>query len=264
MANTTLQLKRKYHIVYKTVNLINNKFYVGAHSTDNINDDYYGSGSNLILAIKKYGIDAFCKEILHVYDNPLEMFEKEKEIVNLEFISRSDVYNIVEGGYGGFNKGSKGLKHMHNPSTNERIAVHPVVISRMIEEGWIVGRNMSSTTNTVWIHLNEDKKMVSPTVAEKYISNGWTIGLPKSPTLGKNWIYFPLTNEYSLCEPSELPIKLKQGWIKKKWSPIEKGKSCWINNGYQNKRILIDQLNSWMLNGWSRGSIQNHKNRSSS
>lgn len=258
MANTRLQIVKKYHIIYKTVNQINNKFYIGAHSTDDIEDGYLGSGSNLVLAIKKYGVNAFQKEVLHIYDNPQDMFEKEKQIVNCEFISRPDVYNIVEGGYGGFNKGSTGLKHIHNPMTGERMAVHPAAIDRMISEGWKLGRNMSSTTNTAWIHLGLEKKMVSPENLKNFISLGWKIGLPKSPTFGKTWIYFPSTDEYSLCENNVLNLMLEQGWIKKKWAPIEKGSSCWITNGSQNKRISLDELENWIQSGWKRGSTQKH------
>ena len=91
-----------YFVIYKTTNLINNKIYVGCHITSDINDGYLGSGKILNQAIKKYGINSFSKEILHIFDNPEEMFNKEKEIVNEEFVSRKDTYNLTLGGGGGW------------------------------------------------------------------------------------------------------------------------------------------------------------------
>ena len=47
-----------FYIVYKTINLVNNKFYIGKHN-QKIDpyqfDGYYGSGSQIINAVKKYG-----------------------------------------------------------------------------------------------------------------------------------------------------------------------------------------------------------------
>ena len=254
MANTKNQSKRKYHIIYKITNIVNNKIYIGAHSTDNINDLYYGSGTNIVRAIDKYGISLFQKDILYIYDTPAKMFEKEKEIVTSDFLSRTDVYNIVEGGYGGFNNGSKGLKHIHNPTTNERMAVHPNAIPKLLEEGWVIGRNMSSTTNTIWIHKNLEKKMINPNKLNQYVSQGWTKGLPESPTANKIWIFNKTSNEYSLCSMENLEGKLSQGWIKKKWSPVKKG-SCWINNGENNLRVINDRLNHYLDSGLKKGMI---------
>ena len=59
----------KYHIIYKTTNLINGKIYVGMHSTDNLNDGYLGSGWILKQAIKKYGKENFKREVLLVLSN---------------------------------------------------------------------------------------------------------------------------------------------------------------------------------------------------
>ena len=50
---------RKYNYVYITTNLINKNFYIGKHSTDNLNDGYLGSGKCLLAAIKKYGKENF-------------------------------------------------------------------------------------------------------------------------------------------------------------------------------------------------------------
>lgn len=91
-----------YYTIYKTTNKINNKIYIGSHKTKNLNDNYLGSGKHLIRAIELYGTHNFTKEVMYVYDNPSDMFAKEKEIVNEEFIKREDTYNLKLGGFGGF------------------------------------------------------------------------------------------------------------------------------------------------------------------
>lgn len=42
----------KSHLIYKITNLINNKIYIGYHSTNDIHDNYFGSGVALNKAIK--------------------------------------------------------------------------------------------------------------------------------------------------------------------------------------------------------------------
>lgn len=254
MANTKYQNKRKFHTIYQTTNLINNKIYVGAHSTDDLTDEYCGSGTNIIRAIEKYGRDSFRKDILYIFEASEEMFSKEKEIVTPEFLKREDVYNIVEGGYGGYNKGTTGLKHLHHSTTNERCAVHPNAVGKMLQEGWVIGRNMSPTTDTIWIYKDTEKRMIFPNELTMYQKEGWQKGLPKSPTEGKVWIYHTELDEYSLCETSELSMKLSNGWIKQKWAPIKKG-STWVNNGIDNLRIRKNEIDNYITNGWKKGMI---------
>lgn len=66
------------HIVYQTTNLVNGTIYVGAHSTDRLDDGYLGSGKLIKQAVKKYGSPSFRREIL--------------------FVARDDTYNLVVGG----------------------------------------------------------------------------------------------------------------------------------------------------------------------
>ena len=66
------------YLIYKTTNLINGKYYIGKHETDDINDDYLGSGIALLAAIKKYGRENFTKEVLYVFDSEQEMIDKIK------------------------------------------------------------------------------------------------------------------------------------------------------------------------------------------
>lgn len=92
------------HYLYKIINLINNKIYVGVHSTKNMNDDYMGSGTILLKSIKKYGLDNFSKEILSYYDCRETLNAAEAEIVNEVFIERDDTYNLKTGGLNGYKR----------------------------------------------------------------------------------------------------------------------------------------------------------------
>ena len=49
-------------------------------------------------AVKKYGTDSFQRSILYVFDNEEDAYNKEFELVNLEFIQQEHVYNIALGG----------------------------------------------------------------------------------------------------------------------------------------------------------------------
>jgi hypothetical protein len=89
-----------FHYLYKTTNLVTNKIYIGAHSTNDINDGYMGSGIQLKHAIKKYGIENFSIEILEYFDSREAVFQKEFEIVTEEFIKDENNYNMCPGGLG--------------------------------------------------------------------------------------------------------------------------------------------------------------------
>ena len=88
----------KKYTIYKITNITNGKIYIGSHITTNLDDGYMGSGSNIKLDIKKYGLANFKKDILFVFENKEDMINKEIEIVNEEFIEREDTYNIIKGG----------------------------------------------------------------------------------------------------------------------------------------------------------------------
>jgi hypothetical protein len=91
-----------HYTVYKTTNNIDGKVYIGCHKTKDINDGYMGSGKYLKRAMEKHGLENFTKEILFNFDNSKEMFDKEKELVTLDFISETNTYNLKMGGMGGW------------------------------------------------------------------------------------------------------------------------------------------------------------------
>lgn len=90
--------KRKHYLVYQINDNKNKKIYIGVHTTQNVNDGYMGSGVALQKAFKEHGIENFSKTILYDFDNIDEMIAMEAELVNREFIERTDTYNIILGG----------------------------------------------------------------------------------------------------------------------------------------------------------------------
>ncbi len=92
-----------YFYMYKTINTINNKFYIGVRQSiiDPALDSYIGSGKRLKDSIKCHGKQKFKKEILQLFNSREEMFAMEAQIVDEEFLKRDDVYNLCLGGLGG-------------------------------------------------------------------------------------------------------------------------------------------------------------------
>lgn len=91
----------KHHFVYKTTNLINGKWYIGKHSTYNLDDGYLGSSKHLKSAIKKYGKHKFKREILVFCDSEQDAYIKEAELVTMEVVQNPMTYNKMPGGEGG-------------------------------------------------------------------------------------------------------------------------------------------------------------------
>ena len=91
-----------FYTIYKTTNNINGKYYIGKHKTQDLDDNYLGSGKILKRAIEKHGIDNFTKAYLFIFDNEEDMNNKENEIVSEEFIKEDTNYNLKIGGEGGW------------------------------------------------------------------------------------------------------------------------------------------------------------------
>lgn len=116
--------------IYKVTNQIEGKFYIGTHKTKDLNDGYLGSGKYLKRAQAKYGLENFSKQILHIYDNPEEMFQKEEEIVNPDFPPLPPTYNLKVGGSGGFDFINNDIENRIIKNKKARLATNITIFER--------------------------------------------------------------------------------------------------------------------------------------
>ena len=91
-------MSKAYHILYKTTNLINGKYYIGIHSTNDLNDGYIGSGYLLWKSIDKHGLNNFKCENLKIFKSREKLLRAERIWVNQKFIELDNNYNMVVGG----------------------------------------------------------------------------------------------------------------------------------------------------------------------
>lgn len=112
------------YYLYEIKNTINGNIYIGAHESEHYNDAYMGSGNIIKKAIRKYGKENFTKTILEYFSSKDEMYKREKEIVNQDFIDRHDTYNISLGGLGG------SMKKNRKPFTKKHSEKSKILMSK--------------------------------------------------------------------------------------------------------------------------------------
>ena len=215
MANTNKD--KKYHFIYKTTNLLNGKYYIGMHSTNNLNDGYLGSGTYFKNSVKKHGIENFKIEILYWKESRLELTNLEKEIVNEDLLKDSLCMNLKPGGYGGFNNTEHKQKFFQ------------------ARDNW--GRKLGGE-NAQKLCSPEQRKLRS---------------IKSSQTLKKRWTQQQRTQPKHSEESKRKISDSKQGsGIGKKNSQFG---TCWIVNEVESKKIQLVELESYLTSGWKRGRI---------
>jgi len=196
-----------HYIIYKTTNLLDQKYYIGCHQTDDLNDGYIGSGKYLKRAIKKYGTEHFSTEILFQVNSKEEMFALEKSIVSESLVNDPNSYNLKVGGSGG-NPGIVGAfaGRKHTNDSIDRIrqkALNRTIISEETRR--------KLTENNAMKNDPAIRKKVSETLSGRTLSKDHAANISNA-NLGKILINNSLV--YKRVYPIELPEYLNSGWVK--------------------------------------------------
>ena len=281
----------KYHYFYKIVNTINDYYYYGIHSTDNINDNYKGSGFRLRNAYKKYGLQKFTKYILRFFDTRKDLLKYEKEIVTQELCNEESCYNIAIGGNGKesllisvrdnnnnlvqisrtefVNNPNKYKHHSKGRIVLNNGVVHKYVLpnelDKYLSEGWVKGEIEHITTNKINIKKENKQKFISESELDKYLSEGWVKGgvsrNKNSISQIKGFIWINNDIQQIRISESELDKYLSEGWVKGVCQKTTKG-YIKLTNGIDNVSINpnnLEQLNHYLNNGWSEGCTRHVK-----
>ncbi len=210
--------ERKYHYIYKITCLKNNRYYIGMHSTDNLEDGYMGGGKRIKNSVKKHGKDAHMKEILEFFEDRESLRQREIQIINEDLLNDPLCMNLQPGGGGGF------IDEDHK---------------KKFREASIIGtRKKFKDPSHMDIHIQRFKKIVNriwndTNTREKIIKETRFTGKKHGEEAKK-----------SIGEKNSLN---QEGGRNSQFG------TCWINKNMEYKKIKKELINDFLLNGWELG-----------
>lgn len=216
------KFNKKYHFIYKTTNILNQKYYIGMHSTNDLDDGYLGSGKRLYYAIRKYGKENFVREILEYLPDRNSLALRESEIVNKDLLQDDLCMNLILGGYDGYKLNS-------------------LYFSMKIQNNLIYKENYSKIcterNKLIWQNIEYKEQRLK--------SDFYT---------GKIWSGRHHSNETKL-----LMSKKRKGHTHSQGSKNSQYGTCWILKNDVSKKIKKEELDSYLKEGWIKGRKMNNK-----
>ena len=268
-----------YHYLYKIINKVNGKYYIGVHNTKNINDGYAGSGTILKKAFQKYGEISFDKIILMYYDSKELASQAEANFITAEMLASEDCYNIQPGGRHVPLKTVtcrdivKG-KNVRIPQ--EEYYTHPEryvsqtkgQIKATDKSGKIFMANIDDPrfkTGEIWDYV---KQFLKNTFPARVVATGQNIRVHKDDPrlltgevehIQKGRVKVIKDNEVRVIEKKHLQSYLNSGWeLGGGFKGIKRGPSkcigrCHVWKGADVLVIRKSDLDKYLADGWSRG-----------
>ena len=216
--------KPNIHYIYKTICNVTKRYYIGMHSTSNLEDGYLGSGKRLRYSIRKYGKENHTKEILEFLSTREKLVIRETEIVNKILLTDKLCMNLCVGGQG-VNISPEGVKKGREKTDKILTEKYGKHFRKIISKNY-----QDSLTKEDRVRINEKIKKTQK-------KNGFDFG---STFRGKQ-------------HTTESKNKIgKSNSLKQKGNKNSQYGTCWITNEINNKKIYKGDL---IPKGWRLGRI---------
>ena len=207
--------QKKYHYIYKTTCQMTGKFYVGMHSTDDLDDGYLGSGKILGYSIGKHGRENHKKEILEFLPDRAALKAREAEVVNEELLADPLCINLKYGGEGGWD-------HTRD------------------DPKCVLARNQALAQGRTTMWADDEYRKKHSARSSENMKQRWKLGAFKKPDA------FTMSGKSHSLESRE---KMSLSHLKEKNSQFG---TCWVTNGTPIK-IKKEQLDEYLAHGYRRG-----------
>lgn len=207
------------HYIYKTTCNVTGRYYIGMHSTNNLEDGYMGSGRRLRASIRKHGEDSHTKEILSFYDNRELLVEAEIKAITPEMIGDNNCMNLMGGGDGGY------ISEEHYKITSKL-------------GGEYHAKRMKNDPEyhaevSLRLRIANDNNWADDKIRERLLNNKRFTDKSHS--------------EETKSKMSEAKKGTGTGSTNSQYG------TCWITREGENKKIKKEDLNQYIEDGWIRG-----------
>lgn len=283
-------IEKKYNYIYKlTLKKDRRYFYIGKHSTNDLDDGYMGSGIKVKLLKKELGKNCFDKEILSFWKNVEDALIEEKNLVTKELIDNEFCLNTIKGG-GTID--TTGLSHLVSEETRKKIseANKGRIISEKTKEKIrksLLGKKRPKEIVEKTIKTKKEKGVLCCSEEAKRKIGDKNRGRKQSEEQKKlasiRHVGTKAVNKNGIVKyvkKEDLQMFLSNGWaigtgkrktneenernknmVKSLWKNEDYKKNfvnkikelVFINNGIDEKRIKKERIQEYIENGWVLG-----------
>lgn len=206
--------QHSYFIIYKTVCKVTNRFYLGMHCTNNLDDGYLGSGTIIQHSIKKHGEEKHERVIIETCQSFEELCAREKAIITEDVLADPLCMNIRLGGNGGWSYVNSLTDVCAERTKKMRTAEYRAKRSQEQIDRWNNEQYKESFYQTVRSEEYKESRRIqmneiyqNPALIEKVRTA--KLG-EKNPAFGKKWVYKGSMTTYAPKE--EIEKFIADGW----------------------------------------------------
>jgi len=226
--------RRRYHYVYKTTCKVTGKYYIGMHSTDNLEDGYVGSGKILWYSINKHGKDNHVCEILEFLPDRITLRLREAALITETCLKDPKCMNIKLGGDGGWD--------------------HIIANSKQHSLTSAVGGKKGGA-------VHRQRCESDPAYKQKYAKSGAKVirehgGFDKLKEKDPEAFAAICTLATEAAKSEKAKAKRKATFIENNHQQGEKNSqygSCWISKDGIVIKVSKLRLDTFIADGWNRG-----------